>query len=134
MLGIRSLLICLSFGLTVSGCMGNTTPVSDRNSPLTQGNVQLVIKSGVTTKAQILEAFGAANVTTRDADGREVWTYQRSGQATESASQSGGWTILLAGQSGSSSGFQSSSRMMTLIIKFNSEDIVYDFNSRSSNF
>jgi len=114
--------------------MGNTTPVSDRNSPLTQGNVQLVIKSGVTTKAQILEAFGAANVTTRDADGREVWTYQRSGQATESASQSGGWTILLAGQSGSSSGFQSSSRMMTLIIKFNSEDIVYDFNSRSSNF
>jgi hypothetical protein len=118
----------------LSGCMGNNQPVTTRNSALTQGNVQLVVKSGVTTKAEILEAFGAPNVTTRDASGREVWTYQRSGQASQSSSQSGGWTILLAGQSGSSSGFESSSRMMTLIIKFNSQDIVYDFNSRTSNF
>ena len=130
---LRMLVLPLTL-LSLVGCMGSTAPVSDRNSQLTQGNVQLVVKSGVTTKAEILDAFGAPNVTTRDAQGMEVWTYQRSGQASQSASQSGGWTILLAGQSASSSGFESTSRMMTLIIKFNSQDIVYDFNSRSSNF
>ena len=105
--------------LSLSGCYSGTTPVTDRNSQLTQGNVQLVIKTGETTKAEILENFGSPNVTTRDSEGREVWSYQRSVQVAQSSSESSYWTVLLAGQSGSSSGFQSSSRMTTLIIKFN---------------
>ena len=116
------------------GCMSVPQPVSDRNSQLTQGNVQLSVQVGKTTKAQILESFGSPNITTRDGRGREVWTYQRSAQVSQSSSRTGYWTVFLGGQSGSNSGFQSSSRMITLIIKFNKNDVVSDFNSRTSNF
>jgi len=120
--------------LGLSGCLSKPTPVSDRNSQLTQGNVQLSLRVGSTTKAEVLEKFGSPNITTRDGSGQEVWTYQRSAQISESSTNSGYWTILLAGQSGRNSGFQSSSRMITLIIKFDSKDVVSDFNSRTSNF
>lgn len=89
---------------------------------------------GHTTKSDVIETFGAPNITTRDGSGREVWTYQRQAQVTQSSAKSGNWTILLAGQSSSASGFETSSRMITLIIKFDSNDVVSDFRSRTSNF
>lgn len=118
----------------LTGCIYPPQPVTARNSELTQGNVQLHVQVGRTTKAEILENFGAPNITTRDGSGREVWTYQRSGQASQSGNRTGYWTILFAGQSGGTSGFESTSRMITLIIKFNSRDVVSDFRSRASNF
>lgn len=96
--------------------------------------MQMNVQPGATTKAQILETFGAPNVTTRDGQGQEVWTYQRQAQVSQHSSQEGYWTVLFAGKSKTASGFESSSRMMTLIIKFDSNDVVSDFNSRSSNF
>ncbi len=120
--------------LALSGCVTTPEPLSNRNSPLTQGNVQMNVQPGITTKAQILETFGAPNVTTRDGQGQEVWTYQRQAQVSQQSSQKGHWTVLFAGNSKNASGFESSSRMMTLIIKFDSNDVVSDFNSRASNF
>ena len=125
------LLLCL---LAFSGCVTAPEPLSDRNSPLTQGSVQMNVQPGVTTKAQILETFGAPNVTTRDGQGQEVWTYQRQAQVSQKSSQEGYWSVLFAGKSKTASGFESSSRMMTLIIKFDSNDVVSDFNSRAANF
>ncbi len=89
---------------------------------------------GKTTKAEVLENFGAPNITTRDGSGREVWTYQRAAQVTQSSSQSSFWTIILGGGSSNATGFESSSQMVTLIIKFDGNDIVADFRSRTSNF
>ncbi len=131
---MKSFMSFLFTSLVLTGCVSNLQPVTDRNSPLTQGNIQLSVQVGKTTKAEVLESFGSPNITTRDGSGKEIWTYQRSAQVTQSSSQSGYSTILLAGQSGSSSGFASSSRMITLIIKFDSNDVVADFNSRTSNF
>ena len=126
--------LCLIAIVAVSGCVSNPEPLYSRNSPLNQGNFQMNVQTGVTSKAQILDNFGAPNVTTRDGQGQEVWTYQRQAQVTQQSSQEGYWTVLFFGRSRSASGFESSSRMMTLIIKFDSNDIVSDFNSRSSNF
>ena len=125
----KSFFLFISTLLFLTGCITTPKPVTDRNSKLTQGNVQMSVKVGTTTKADILDNFGSPNITTRDGSGKEVWTYQRSAQVAESSSKSGYWTILLAGQSGSSSGFQSSSRMITLIIKFDENDVVSDFRS-----
>jgi len=105
-----------------------------KNSSLTHGSIQLNIITGETSKSQILDVFGAPNVTTRDGDGNEVWTYQRQAQVNQSYGQTGGWSVLLTGKSTAVSGFESTSRMVTLILKFDSNDIVIDFNSRSSNF
>ena len=126
--------VAVLLGVSLTGCINPPQPITARNSELTQGNVQHHVQVGRTTKAEILESFGAPNITTRDGSGREVWTYQRSGQASQSGSRSGYWTILFAGQSGGNSGFESSSRMITLIIKLGADDVVSDFRSRASHF
>ena len=120
----------------LTGCVAqeNLQPVTTRNSELTHGNVQLNLKVGETTQAEVLEVFGAPNITTIDSQGREVWSYQRAASAQQSASSEQYWTIILAGGSESASGFESSSRMLTLIIKFDGSKVVSDFRSRASNF
>ena len=124
------LVICAA----LTGCVNPPQPLTERNSQLTQGNVQMNLIVGKTTKAEVIEHFGSPNITTRDGAGREVWTYQRAAQVAQSSSQSGYWTVILAGKSSSASGFESSSRMITLIIKFDESDVVVDFRSRTSNF
>lgn len=128
---IGVVVIALLLGLV--GCVTPPAPLHS-DSPLTQGNVQLNMVVGETTKAEVLEIFGAPNVTTRDGAGREVWSYQRAAQVSQSSSKSGYWTLILAGKKSSASGFESSSRMTTLIIKFDADDVVVDFRSRTSNF
>ena len=131
---IHTLPIILIVAMTFGACVDPPQPLTQRNSQLTQGNVQMNLIVGTTTKAQVLEHFGSPNITTRDGAGREVWTYQRAAQVSQSSSQSGYWTIILAGQSSRSSGFESSSSMITLIIKFDEHDVVNDFRSRTSKF
>jgi outer membrane protein assembly factor BamE (lipoprotein component of BamABCDE complex) len=124
--------ITLSAGLLVTllFCSCATQPDPKPNPDLTQGNVQLHLVVGETTKAEVLEVFGAPNITTRDGSGRETWSYQRAANVTTS-STTGFWVVLVGGNA---TGFESSSRMMTLIIKFDENDIVADFRSRSSSF
>ena len=141
-LEIRSFLLAvILFGATagpgiVAGCVpsGVQGPVSDQTQQLTHGQVQMRLAVGETTKADVLEHFGAPNVTTRTGDGRERWTYQRAAQVRESSARQGYWNILIAGQSGVTGGGASSSRMITLIIDFDENDVVVDFRSRTSNF
>ena len=126
--------IFLTSSLFLASCVAGPQPLSDRNNQLTQGNVQLNLNVGSTNKAEVLEKFGSPNITTRDGSGKEVWTFQRQAQVAQSSSSSGGWSILLVGQSSNAAGFESSSRMITLIIKFDANDVVSDFRSRASNF
>jgi outer membrane protein assembly factor BamE (lipoprotein component of BamABCDE complex) len=127
-------IIVLAALAALSGCATTPGPVDQRNSALTQGNVQLNLKVGATTKTEVLEKFGSPNITTRDGAGQEVWSYQRMATVSQSSSSSSYWTILLAGESKSADGFAQSSRTMTLIIKFDSKDVVSDFRSRTSDF
>lgn len=113
---------------------------------LTNGMVSMTVRVGETSQAQLLETFGAPNITTIDGSGQEVWVYDR--QATVESSSSSGFSIgmlLGAGGSGVAGGgglgfgsrkgkSETSSRSMTLIIKFDSRKIVSDFKSRSSSF
>jgi outer membrane protein assembly factor BamE (lipoprotein component of BamABCDE complex) len=127
--------IMISVLMMIFGCVTTaTTPVDDRNSSLTHGNVQMNIKVGETNQAEILEVFGAPNITTIDGSGQEVWSYQRAATASQSSSNSNVWTVLLVSGSNKTAGFSSTSRMITLIVKFGKDKIVSDFSSRSSNF
>ncbi|MFA6315868.1 MAG: hypothetical protein WC943_00465 [Elusimicrobiota bacterium] len=122
----RGFLLALALA-PLGGCA--TTPKSSPGN-LTHGGVQLFLKKGVTTQAEVLEKFGAPNIATVDGAGHEVWTYQK--HASVSHESSGYATIVLFG--GSSSGFEQSSRTMTLIIKFNDTKVVSDFSSMYSSF
>ena len=131
---IKIPLIIITSIFLLTGCVTAPEPLTKMNSELTQGMVQMNLEVGKTTKAEVVETFGAPNITTRDGDGNEVWTYQRQAQVNQSSSNSGFIFVIIAGKSSSASGFESSSKMMTLIIKFDSKDIVTDFKSRESNF
>ena len=131
---MRIILAIITSILLLTGCVTAPEPLTKKNSELTQGMVQMNLEVGKTTKSDVIETFGSPNITTRDGDGNEVWTYQRQAQINQSSSYSGFIFVIIAGKSSSASGFESSSRMMTLIIKFDKDDIVTDFKSRESNF
>lgn len=100
------------------------------NSPLTQGNVQMTLVKDRTTKAEVLEIFGPPNISTRDGEGLEVWSYERN--AREVRSNQAFANIFLAGKSSSTAA--ESARSMILIIKFGPDDVVVDYSSRTSSF
>ena len=131
---MKKFLLVIFFPILLAGCVTAPEPLTNKNSELTQGMVQMNVEVGKTTKADILDTFGAPNITTRDSSGDEVWTYQRQAQVSQSSSSSGFFFIIIAGKSAEASGFETSSKMITLIIKFNNKDIVTDFKSRESNF
>ena len=113
---------------------------------LTHGMAQMTLRVGETTQMEVLDAFGAPNITTLDGDGREVWVYDR--QATVTSDSSSGFSIgMLIGAAGGGVGGGSglgfgkkkskssqSSRTMILVIKFDPQKKVVDFKSRSSSF
>lgn len=107
-----------------------TTEANADSSTLTQGNVQMYLESGVTTKGDVIETFGSPNITTRDGEGHEMWVYERNSK--EASSHHAFATVLLAGTS--TSGFETSSKNVTLIIKFDDTDVVHDYDSRFSSF
>ena len=131
---MKNILFLFIFSIFLTGCVTAPEPLTKKNSELTQGMVQMNVEVGKTTKADVLETFGAPNITTRDSSGNEVWTYQRQAQVSQSSSSSGFIFVIIAGKSAEASGFETSSRMMTLIIKFDGNDIVTAFKSRESNF
>lgn len=131
---IKAELFALSIiSLTLGACT-TQSPQSIQNSPYTHGNVQLTMKQGVTTQAEVLNKFGAPNITTIDASGQEVWTYQKNATVANSTSNGAYASIIVAGAGIGSSGFEQSSRTMTLIITFDDSKRVSDFKSMSTSF
>ena len=121
--------------LLLSACATTApAPVDQRNSALTHGNVQMNLQVGRTTQAEVLETFGAPNITTIDGAGNEVWSYQRHATVTQQSGGSSYWTVVLFGSGQYADGFQQTNRTITLIIKFNKNRVVSDFRSRSSDF
>jgi len=117
----------------LSGC-ATAPPENPGTNPYTSGNVSLTLQKGVTTQAEVLEAFGAPNVVTQGSDESEEWVYQKNATVSKSNTSNSFATILLLGGSRSSSGFEQSSRTMTLIIRFDKSKKVIGFKSLATSF
>jgi hypothetical protein len=118
----------------LTACATPPEPAAPPPNTLTHGNVQLTLKAGETTQAAVLEAFGAPNVTTIDASGQEVWTYQRHATVSQRSSNRNYWTVVLLGGSANADGFEQTQRTMTLLVRFDANKIVSDFRSRAAEF
>jgi len=121
----------LIVGLT--GCAPQQQQPQGTN-PFTPGQVTMTLKKGVTTKDQVLNAFGSPNIVTQNSAGQTVWTYQK--YATVQKHSSGGFyaTVILLGGGSNSSENTESQNMMTLIITFDSQGIVQNFRSMYTTF
>ena len=127
-------------------CLSVPAQSKDSANTLTHGMAQMTLRVGATTQMDVLETFGGPNVSTLDGEGREVWIYDRF--ATVSMTKDSGFSIgMLVGAGGggvaggAGLGFSNkkskastSSRSMTLILKFGPDKKLADFTSRSSSF
>jgi len=127
-------LLVLPAALVIS-CQGSpptTQQIAVNN--LTQGAVQLKLRKGETTQTEVLESFGAPNITTLDSDGREVWTYRRHATVTAEGTSNSYFNIVVFGASSGSGTASTTSQTTTLIIKFSADKKVSEFRSLTSSF
>jgi hypothetical protein len=123
-------------------------------SALSYGAITTQVQRNKTTQLEILENFGGPNISTTDADGAEVWVYERSVTQTDIATQSKDYQGAInlgvsfgfphfGGSAGGSAGMarssgQSSSsagtRTLTVIVKFNADKTVRDYSARATTF
>ena len=124
------LLLLIAF---LAGCSADyhssKTQKAMEGDNLTVGKVQQEIKIGMPS-SEVIESLGSPNVITTDENRREVWVYDKI--ATDVASSSGSWTILLAGQSAAAA--SRSQRTLTIVIKFDEDNKVRDFAYHTSRF
>lgn len=126
--------IAISFSLILLAGCSSPQDDSTKDMTLTQANVQLNLKKGETTQADILNAFGSPNIITTDASGDEVWSYQKNSMTATASSDGYYATIILAGVNSGSGRYNQSTKTATLIIKFDQNKKVKDFKFMSANF
>lgn len=118
---MKSIAFAIVTIFALSSCAG--PQVADRPNPLTYANVNNGITKGATTKNQILMLFGSPNITTKNAQNQDVWTYDKVG--SESKSGDSYWTAILLG--GERASAQQSASTTTLTVSFDERGIVNDY-------
>ena len=151
---MRSMALILCFGLVLvaAGCKTSAPPLpgATHKSNLTPGLVKANVVSGKTTQTDVLVAFGAPNIITRDQSGKEVWTYdvQSVSHTSAQTSKGGGMgagaaavagSVPIAGGAGaggskSTSVGQVSSTTSTLMITFDENEVVDTYRFLSTAF
>jgi hypothetical protein len=129
-------------------------PAQTQSSALSYGTVTSIVQKGKTTQLDLVTMFGGPSISSTDADGNEVWIYERSVTQTDIASQNreyqgavnlgasfgfGSFTGTAGGGLGTSraagqSSSVSTTRNLTVIVKFNSDKTVKDYSVRASTF
>lgn len=145
--------VSLLTAAVICGCATSPPPLpsaASKTRRLTPGMVTSTIKDKVTTQTEVLSAFGAPNIITRDKSGREVWTYdvQSVSHSSATTSRSGGVGItggglvrgsLIGGGAGGSGGKststgETSSSTFTLMITFANDGVVQTYQMMSTQF
>lgn len=96
---------------------------------LTVGVVQKEIRVGM-SGSQVAEALGSPNIVTTDENRLEVWIYERYAREVQTAAN--GYFLVFA--FGSAEAAKSSTRTLTVVVKFDADKKVRDFAYHASTF
>lgn len=129
---IFTLLAALSIGGCVSASQ-HAEQVQSNGNNISVGSVQKQIKVGM-SGADVLQALGSPNMVSTDDQRREVWVYDKVATDTVQSSSTGWVFAVLAGGQTSSGASSRSQRTLTIIIKFDEQNLVRDFAYHSSKF
>ena len=130
--------ICLALAcVQVTGCMSAADHAaalhSSRDRDLTVGLVQKDIRYGM-SQSDVAASLGSPNIVTREDNGNETWIYDKIATEASRSSDSGGWTILLAGSNKQAGASATTQRTLTVVIKFDHERRVSNFTYHSTKF
>ena len=134
---MKRLLVMAVISSALIGCASAPQHSSDvgiqNGQNLTVGTVQKEIKIGM-SGADVVQALGSPNMVSTDSQRREVWVYDK--VATDVVhSSSNGWVFgLIAGGSTRSGAASKSQRTLTIVIKFDENNLVRDFSYHTSKF
>ena len=123
----------LQYFLFILACfflMGCEASQTTQKSNLTAGMAKQKIIKGVTSQDELLEVFGAPNIITKNKSGNEVWTYDK--VSTDKSFEDGYWNVVINRTSKGQS--STTAKTFTLMIEFDTNDVVKDFNYKSSSF
>ena len=145
-----------AFLMAIAGCQTAPPPLpgGGQRSNLTPGMVKKTIKKGTTPQIEVAQVFGPPNMVMTDQQGREVWTYDVQSTShteaqTDKHGRAGGGAVAgglagnvpIAGGAGGGGGAsrststgQVSSTTFTLMITFNSNQVVEDYRMMSTQF
>jgi outer membrane protein assembly factor BamE (lipoprotein component of BamABCDE complex) len=120
-----SLSLALLFAWT--GCRSWPRQTLDSDGEdLTVGRVQREITVGMDA-ASVAEILGSPNIVTTDAERREVWVYDKVSSDRVDTSRRDHATLIIIGTRSKGSSSSTRQRTLTIIIKFDEQDLVRDF-------
>ena len=93
---------------------------------MTVGTVQKEIRKGM-SGAEVAEVLGSPNIVTTDAEGREVWIYDKVSSNRVDTANSVAGTIIILGGSSAQSQSTTTQKTLTIIIKYDEDKMVRDF-------
>ena len=123
-------LLCVSIGCAQKQHFKNLHSAEGRK--MTAGIVQREIYQGMDQGA-VAQALGSPNIVSKDKEGRETWIYDKiSSEVSYSTGSRGIAALIIGGQS--SGAAASTQKTLTVVIKFNDQQIVDSFSYHSSSF
>lgn len=126
---LAALLLCLSSCTQRTNCDNCCVQTTE----LTTGLVQREISLGMPA-SDVAAILGSPNIVSLDEQRDEVWIYDKVSSSVEYSSQGGGVWLLIAGASSESGYRRNNQKTLTIIIKFDKDKRVKDFNYHSSSF
>lgn len=129
-LRLRFAFFCLILSPLFVGCATFPEKQEQSNSPLTAGNVALTLKKGISTKAEVLQAFGSPNIVTKNRAADEVWNYNRMNFTTRAGADVGSLIFW----SGSRAVTSATTKSFDLMIVFDANDVVEDYSIIQASF
>ena len=137
-------ILCTAVLIILAGCSA-TQHVEDVRGEeaerLTVGTVQKEIRLGM-SGADVATVLGSPNIVTTDTERRETWVYDRISSEVAYSESGGAIVGLIFGGSGGGAGggrvasgaTSTTQRTLTVVIKFDEEQLVRDFSYHTSRF
>jgi outer membrane protein assembly factor BamE (lipoprotein component of BamABCDE complex) len=123
--------------LLLSGCAGaqehRAAVANQDKNRISAGTVQREIRVGM-SGADVVSVLGSPNMVTTDDKRRETWVYDKIATEQVYSTSAAGGSLILAGGQRSAGAASTTQRTLTIIIKFDENNLVRDYSYRQSSF
>lgn len=126
----NKLIITTLVAITLVSC-ATVDLVKEEN--ITIAKVQKNIKIGMTSE-QVIEILGSPNIVTTDTERQETWVYDKVSTNSQVSASNTNLFLALFGIVGAKGSNSSNQRTLTIIIKFDKNNLVRDFSYKTSTF
>ena len=142
---LKNLSVAALVSLVLAGCSAQhhaaDVRAAEETNRLTVGTVQREVRMGMSA-AEVAEVLGSPNIVTTDDQRNETWIYDKISTDVSYSRSSGTVVGLIFGNSAAGAGVGStkagststSQRTLTVVIKFDENNLVRDFSYHSSQF